>query len=344
MNNTNTNFENTDLLQRLIDAEVALKVKENLEGLTPVENTDKSELFEALARAQANFDQVKKSGKANIPTKTGGNYSYNFAKLSDVLAATVPALNAEGIFFSQKPNYSLSSNAPMVTIVSTLSHKSGASISYESIPLFYNMNDAKQAGSVMTYLRRYGACQILGIEGDDDDDAHVATMNNSSNYNNYKSNQQTRQQAPAAKQQFATKQGTKPVASTPKPVEQQPKPEPIKSVEPVSEQTAEKTVETKPVEQVETQTPTVQSTHQTCPPSSEGRVQAEESVTVSKETETVTIPQAPKRDMSAVFQSGLESAKHFGATEEQLAEWQAMTHEEAIREMSTFVRDKASGK
>lgn len=344
--NTNTNFENnTDLLQRLIDAEVALKVKENLEGLTPVENTDKSELFEALARAQAHFEQVKKSGKANIPTKSGGNYSYNFAKLSDVLGATVPALNNEGIYFSQHPQYSLNGSGAMVTIVSTLSHKSGASISHESIPLFYNMNDAKQAGSVMTYLRRYGACQLLGIEGDDDDDAHVATMNNSSNYNNYKSNQQTRQQAPAAKQQFATKQGTKSVATTPKSVEQQPKPEPInKSVEPVAEQTAEKTVETKPVEQVETQTPTVQSTYQTCPPSPEGRVQAEESGTESKETETVTIPQAPKRDMSAVFQSGLESAEHFGATEEQLAEWQAMTHEEAIREMSTFVRDKASGK
>lgn len=332
MNNTNTNFENTDLLQRLIDAEVALQVKNKLEDINkPIDN---SELFEALARAQANFDQVKKSGKANIPTKSGGNYSYNFAKLSDVLAATVPALNAEGIFFSQKPNYSLSSNAPMVTIVSTLSHKSGASISYESIPLFYNMNDAKQAGSVMTYLRRYGACQLLGIEGDDDDDAHVATMNDSSNYNNYKSNQQTRQQA---KQQFATKQGTsKPVASTQKPVEHQPKPEPepSKSVEPVAEQTAEKPVETKPVEQVETQTSTVQST----------QVQAEESVTESKETETVTIPQAPKRDMSAVFQSGLESAKHFGATDEQLAEWQAMEHKQAISEMSAFVRDKASGK
>lgn len=340
MNNTNTNFENTDLLQRLIDAEVALQVKNKLEDINkPIDN---SELFEALARAQANFDQVKKSGKANIPTKSGGNYSYNFAKLSDVLAATVPALNAEGIFFSQKPNYSLSSNAPMVTIVSTLSHKSGASISYESIPLFYNMNDAKQAGSVMTYLRRYGACQLLGIEGDDDDDAHVATMNDSSNYNNYKSNQQTRQQA---KQQFATKQGTsKPVASTQKTVEHQPKPEPSKSVEQVAEQTAEKPVETKPVEQVETQTSTVQSTHQTCPPSPEGQVQAEESVTESKETETVTIPQAPKRDMSAVFQSGLESAKLFGATDEQLAEWQAMEHKQAISEMSAFVRDKASGK
>ena len=338
MNNTNANFENNnDLLQRLIDAEVALKVKENLEGSTPVENTDKSELFEALARAQANFDQVKKSGKANIPTKSGGNYSYNFAKLSDVLAATVPALNNEGIYFSQHPNYSLNGNGAMVTIVSTLSHKSGASISHESIPLFYNMNDAKQAGSVMTYLRRYGACQLLGIEGDDDDDAHVATMNNS--YNNYKSKQtdakqQGQRQMPQAPRQPQQAQAKpKTVASTPKPVEQ-PKPEPTepsKSVEPVAEQSAEKTVEPKPVEQVATPQTTTEATEQA-------------HVTETKVTETVTIPHAPKRDMSAVFQSGLESAKAFGATEEQLAEWTAMTHEEAIREMSTFVRDKASGK
>lgn len=337
MNNTNNFENNTDLLQRLIDAEVALKVKENLEGSTPVENTDKSELFEALARAQANFDQVKKSGKANIPTKSGSNYSYNFAKLSDVLAATVPALNAEGVYFSQHPNYSLNGSGAMVTIVSTLSHKSGASISHESIPLFYNMNDAKQAGSVMTYLRRYGACQLLGIEGDDDDDAHVATMNNS--YNNYKSKQtdakqQAQRQMPQAPRQPQQAQAKpKPVASTPKPVEQ-PKPEPTepsKSVEPVAEQIAEKTVESKPVEQVATPQTTTEATEQA-------------HVTESKVTETVTIPHAPKRDMSAVFQSGLESAKAFGATEEQLAEWTAMTHEEAIREMSTFVRDKASGR
>lgn len=336
MTNTNTNatFENNnDLLQRLIDAEVALKVKENLEGLTPVENTDKSELFEALARAQGNFDQVKKSGKANIPTKSGANYSYNFAKLSDVLSATVPALNAEGIYFSQHPNYSLNGNGAMVTIVSTLSHKSGASISHESIPLFYNMNDAKQAGSVMTYLRRYGACQLLGIEGDDDDDAHVATMNNS--YNNYKSKQPATKQAPrqpqqapqaqVPRQQQATQAQAKPVQPT-TPVAEQPKqPEP-KPVEPVQE-VAEKTVETKPVEQVET-------------PQATTTVPTEKAPVV----QTMEIPKAPKRDMSAVFQSGLDSAKQFGATDEQLAEWTAMSHEEAIREMSTFVRDKASGK
>ena len=314
---TNTNFEqNTDLLQRLIDAEVALKVKENIEGLEPVENTDRSELFEALARAQANFDQVKKSGKANIPTKSGGNYTYNFAKLSDVLAATVPALNAEGIYFSQHPNYSLNGNGAMVTIVSTLSHKSGAELSHESIPLFYNMNDAKQAGSVMTYLRRYGACQLLGIEGDDDDDAHVATMNNS--YNNYKSKQPAAKQVPRQAQQ-APRQ----------PQQAQGQAKPVETTQPVAEQP-------KPEKQVETPQATTEPTEQV------GQTHTTE--TKSSVVETMAIPKAPKRDMSVVFQSGLDSAKQFGATDEQLAEWQSMSHEEAIREMSSFVRDKASGK
>lgn len=329
MNETMTNFaNNNDLLQRLIDAEVALQVKNNLEDINkPIDN---SELFEALARAQANFDQVKKSGKANIPTKTGGNYSYNFAKLSDVLAATVPALNAEGIFFSQKPNYSLSGNAPMVTIVSTLSHKSGASISYESIPLFYNMNDAKQAGSVMTYLRRYGACQLLGIEGDDDDDAHVATMNNS--YNNYKSKQPVAKQAPRQPQQapqsprrdFLHAQAqAKPVEPTKPVVAEQPKPEPeqTKSVETAVESAA------KPVEQVETLASTEQAPEST-------------TTTETKAVEKVEIPKAPARNLDAIFESGLESAKQFGATEEQLDEWRGMGVNEAIMSMSSFVREQ----
>ena len=197
-----TTTTNSDMLQRLIDAEVALRVKNEMDSLKPMDTeADKGELYEALSRAQSNFDQVKKSGKANIPTKSGGNYSYSFAKLSDVLAATVPALNAEGIYFSQNPKHSFTNNGgALLTIVSTLSHKSGATLSYESIPLFYNMNDAKQAGSVMTYLRRYSACQILGIEGDEDDDANVAMESNSSFGRNSNQNGPTSAKKPAKKQ------------------------------------------------------------------------------------------------------------------------------------------------
>ena len=175
------------------------------------------------------------------------------------------------------------------------------------------------------------ACQLLGIEGDDDDDAQVATMNNS--YNNYKSKQPAAKQVPRQAQQAHRQpqqaQGqAKPVETT-QPVAEQPKPETKSVVEPVVEKT--QTVETNPVEQVETLQATTEPTEQV------GQTHTTE--TKSSVVETMAI-----RDMSVVFQSGLDSAKQFGATDEQLAEWQSMSHEEAIREMSSFVCDKASGK
>ena len=153
-------------------------------------------------------------------------------------------------------------------------------------------------------------------------------MNNS--YNNYKSKQPVAKQAPQSpRQAFLHAQvQAKPVEPT-TPVAEQPKPETKSVVEPVAEQT----VETKQVEQAETLQATTEPTEQ-----------APMTETKSSVVETMEIPKAPKRDMSVVFQSGLESAKQFDATDEQLAEWTAMTHEEAIREMSIFVRDKASGK
>lgn len=311
-----TTTTNSDLLQRLIDAEVALRVKNEIDSLKSMDTeADKGELYEALSRAQSNFDQVKKSGKANIPTKSGGNYSYSFAKLSDVLAATVPALNAEGIYFSQNPKHSFTNNGgALLTIVSTLSHKSGATLSYESIPLFYNMNDAKQAGSVMTYLRRYSACQILGIEGDEDDDANVAMESNSSFGRNSNQNGPTSAKKPA-KKQLPKKQDSQPAAS-------------ITPVCPISDEEkgnvpgSTESVESKKL--VETQE--VKSDEQLDPQIDEG---------IEEVTE---IPKAPARDMDAIFQCGLNAAEEYGATPEQLDEWINMDREAAIDSMSNFVR------
>lgn len=307
-----TTTTNSDLFQRLIDAEVALRVKNEMDSLKSMDTeADKGELYEALSRAQSNFDQVKKSGKANIPTKSGGNYSYSFAKLSDVLAATVPALNAEGIYFSQNPKHSFTNNGgALLTIVSTLSHKSGATLSYESIPLFYNMNDAKQAGSVMTYLRRYSACQILGIEGDEDDDANVAMESNSSFGRNSNQNGPT-----SAKKQPPKKQDSQPVASI----------TPVCSIS--DEEKGNVPGSTDPVESKElVETEEVKSDEQL-------DLQIDEGI-----EEVTEIPKAPARDMDAIFQCGLNAAEEYGATPEQLDEWINMDREAAIDSMSNFVR------
>lgn len=316
-----TTTTNSDLLQRLIDAEVALRVKNEMDSLKSIDTeADKGELYEALSRAQSNFDQVKKSGKANIPTKSGGNYSYSFAKLSDVLAATVPALNAEGIYFSQNPKHSFTNNGgALLTIVSTLSHKSGATLSYESIPLFYNMNDAKQAGSVMTYLRRYSACQILGIEGDEDDDANVANVameSNSSFGRNSNQNGPTSAKKPAKKQPPKKQEQDRQLENSVTPVCQfsdEDKGAELVATESVDFKQPVETEEVKSDEQLDSQ--------------------------VDEGVEEVTeIPKAPARDMDAIFQCGLNAAEEYGATPEQLDEWINMDREAAIDSMSNFVR------
>ena len=56
--------------------------------------------------------------------------------------------------------------------------------------------------------------------------------------------------------------------------------------------------------------------------------------------QTMEIPKAPARNLDAIFESGLESAKQFGATEEQLDEWRGMGVNEAIMSMSSFVREQ----
>ena len=313
-----TTTTNSDLLQRLIDAEVALRVKNEMDSLKSIDTeADKGELYEALSRAQSNFDQVKKSGKANIPTKSGGNYSYSFAKLSDVLAATVPALNAEGIYFSQNPKHSFTNNGgALLTIVSTLSHKSGATLSYESIPLFYNMNDAKQAGSVMTYLRRYSACQILGIEGDEDDDANVAMESNSSFGRNSNQNGPTSAKKPAKKQLPKKQEQDRQLENSVTPVCQ------FSDEDKGAELVATDSVESKKL----VETKEVKSDEQLDPQIDEG---------IEEVTE---IPKAPARDMDAIFQCGLNAAEEYGATPEQLDEWINMDREAAIDSMSNFVR------
>ena len=313
-----TTTTNSDMLQRLIDAEVALRVKNEMDSLKPMDTeADKGELYEALSRAQSNFDQVKKSGKANIPTKSGGNYSYSFAKLSDVLAATVPALNAEGIYFSQNPKHSFTNNGgALLTIVSTLSHRSGATLSYESIPLFYNMNDAKQAGSVMTYLRRYSACQILGIEGDEDDDANVAMESNSSFGRNSNQNGPTSAKKPAKKQPPKKQEQDRQLENSVTPVcrfSDEDKGAELVATESVELKQPVETEEVKSDEQLDSQ--------------------------VDEGVEEVTeIPKAPARDMDAIFRCGLNAAEEYGATPAQLDEWINMDREAAIESMSDFVR------
>lgn len=129
-------------------------------------------IFAALAKAQAAFKPCVKNRKANY-----GKY----ADLASILAATQPALNANGLAVFQR----VTSRTDGVEVETILGHESGETIS--SGPLFMpvdfknsRMNPAQAFGSARTYACRYSLSSLLGIAADDEDDGNAAGVGSAS--------------------------------------------------------------------------------------------------------------------------------------------------------------------
>jgi hypothetical protein len=153
-------------------------------------------LFEALAKAQAEFESVTATSRVTFK-----NVDFKFAPLSDILAAVRPALNKYGLTLTQQTKHIPFGNANGVKVVTTLLHESGVSYDIESVPVFYNVNDIKNLGAQVTYLRRYEVKTLLGIEADSEEldmdnvPNHSQSAQQTGNYDsnhNYQSNAQAR--------------------------------------------------------------------------------------------------------------------------------------------------------
>lgn len=125
----------------------------------------------AFAAAQAEFPPITKGQKADIPTKSGGSYSYTYADLTEILDAVVPILNKHGLSLSQ----------PAVTegdrfgVHTRIFHTSGHEYDF-GVLLLPGGNTAQSAGSAITYARRYGLTAALGISPGEDDDGAQAVQ------------------------------------------------------------------------------------------------------------------------------------------------------------------------
>ena len=128
--------------------------------------TDHANLAAALAAVQANMPTVHKGNRATVPTKAGGSYSYTYADLSDVSAAALPLLSANGLAWSCTPR----SSERGWELVGVLLHTSGERLE-GVLPL--SGNTPQEWGSSITYMRRYLYMMALDICESDTIDANA---------------------------------------------------------------------------------------------------------------------------------------------------------------------------
>lgn len=174
MTETIANTNEKNLVAELIEAKVALAKAEMQLEWQKAEQVKKDHskpepelmapLFEALAKAQAEFESVTATSRVTFK-----NVDFKFAPLSEILGAVRPALNKYGLTLTQQTKYVPFGNANGIKVVTTLLHESGVSYDIESVPVFYNVNDIKNLGAQVTYLRRYEVKTLLGIEADSEE-------------------------------------------------------------------------------------------------------------------------------------------------------------------------------
>lgn len=123
-----------------------------------------AEFAAAFIAAQSEMTEITKGQKADM-----GTYSYNFANIADVLGDVRPVLNKHGLGITQAEV----TNGRDVETWTTILHVSGQ---YRTDgPLAFNGgSNPQQAGSAITYARRYAALASLGLASEDDDGAKAA--------------------------------------------------------------------------------------------------------------------------------------------------------------------------
>lgn len=316
-----TNEKN--LVAELIEAKVALaKAEMQLEWQKAEQAKDHSKpepevmapLYEALAKAQAEFSTVTATSRVTFK-----NVDFKFAPLSEILGAVRPALNKFGLTLTQQTKHIPFGNANGVKVVTTLLHGSGVSYDIESVPVFYNVNDIKNLGAQVTYLRRYEVKTLLGIEADSEEldmdnvPYHSQSAQQTGNYDNnhnYQSNAQARTpRKPTGARYGKTAQSTSLSSS---------------EQTSLSEVTSANKVASDSVSQV----------------TSEAEVPTQKSETATPEQKGIKAA-CNDDQLIQMIARGKEAAKSLGATESQLLEWSELGENKGLtvqlKALSDFV-------
>lgn len=326
---TETMVNNTNMLAELVEAKVALAKAEMQLEWQKAEQAKKDHskpepevmapLFEALAKAQAEFGSVTATSRVTFK-----NVDFKFAPLSEILGAVRPALNKYGLTLTQQTKHIPFGNANGIKVVTTLLHESGASYDIESVPVFYNVNDIKNLGAQVTYLRRYEVKTLLGIEADSEEldmdnvPNHSQSAQQTGNYDSnhsYQSNAQARTPRKPTGARYGKTAKSASLATSLSSSEQTS----------LSEVTSANKVVSDSVSQV----------------TSESEVSSQKSETATPEPKGTKANACNDDQLIQMVARGEEAAMSLGATESQLLEWSELGESKGLtvqlKALSNFV-------
>lgn len=327
---TETMVNNTNMLAELVEAKVALAKAEMQLEWQKAEQAKKDHskqepevmapLLEALAKAQAEFSTVTATSRVTFK-----NVDFKFAPLSEILGAVRPALNKYGLTLTQQTKHIPFGNANGLKVVTTLLHESGASYAIESVPVFYNVNDIKNLGAQVTYLRRYEVKTLLGIEADSEEldmdnvpnqSQSTQETGNYGNNHNYQSNDQMRTPRKPTGARYGKSAKSASVASS------------LSS----SEQTSLSEV---------TSAANKVASESVSQATSEAEVATQTSETATLEPKETKANASNEDQLIQMIARGKEAAMSLGATESQLLEWSELGESKGLtvqlKALSDFV-------
>ncbi len=154
----------TSIREREISSTLIDVVKDNTKSEPTYRSYDLSELFTALAKAQAEM-QVADLDSENPYFKS------KYADLRSIVKATRPSLTKNGLSVIQQVMHMEDGSNMLITI---LGHNSGQYIE-SRMRILPAKPDVQSLASYMTYLRRYAySALICCVTGAEDDDGEIA--------------------------------------------------------------------------------------------------------------------------------------------------------------------------
>lgn len=123
---------------------------------------DVGPLFEALAKAQAEFVEMERDSEVGYENAKGRR-AFRYASLAEVLASVRPALNRHGLALLQPFDGN--------EVVSMLCLGAAR---FEVSVMLPEWKTVQDLGSALTYVKRYQLKSLLGVNDGEDDDGNAA--------------------------------------------------------------------------------------------------------------------------------------------------------------------------